>query len=55
MSKLPYRGSEWKKWDLHIHTPFTKLNNKYSAAKGGDVLTEFCDKVMCITESCTNI
>ena len=22
-------GSTWKKWDLHIHTPSTKLNNQY--------------------------
>lgn len=25
------RGSEWRKWDLHIHTPFTKLNDQYTA------------------------
>ncbi len=24
------RGSEWKKWDLHIHSPYTHLN-KYSS------------------------
>ncbi len=30
MSCLIYpKGSEWRKWDLHIHTPFTKLNNQY--------------------------
>ncbi len=23
------KGSEWRKWDLHIHTPETKLNNNY--------------------------
>ncbi len=23
------RGSEWRKWDLHIHTPKTKLNDNY--------------------------
>lgn len=39
------RGSEWRKWDLHVHTPLTKLNNKYSLSKGGDVWSEFCDKV----------
>ena len=22
-------GSTWRKWDLHIHTPSTKLNNQY--------------------------
>jgi hypothetical protein len=23
------RGSEWRKWDLHVHTPFTHLSNGY--------------------------
>lgn len=23
------RGSEWGKWDLHIHSPYTWLNNRY--------------------------
>ena len=23
------RGSEWRKWDLHIHTPFSYLNNQF--------------------------
>lgn len=23
------RGSEWRKWDLHVHIPETKLNNQY--------------------------
>jgi predicted ATPase len=27
------KGSEWKRWDLHIHTPFTKLANAF---KGKD-------------------
>ncbi|MEQ8519624.1 MAG: AAA family ATPase [Cytophagales bacterium] len=22
-------GSQWRKWDLHIHTPSTKMNNNY--------------------------
>lgn len=26
------RGSTWQKWDLHIHTPFSELNNQF----GGD-------------------
>lgn len=24
------RGSEWRKWDLHVHTPFSILNNNFS-------------------------
>jgi len=27
-SEFP-RGSEWRKWDLHVHTPFTHLSNGY--------------------------
>lgn len=23
------RGSEWRKWDLHIHTPGTAKNDQY--------------------------
>lgn len=33
------RGSEWRKWDLHLHPPGTKLNNCY----GPDDLGSFCD------------
>lgn len=29
MTETP-RGSEWRKWDLHVHAPGTKLNNQYS-------------------------
>lgn len=32
MQKFP-RGSEWRKWDLHVHTPGTKLNNGYSLSE----------------------
>lgn len=24
------RGSEWRRWDLHIHTPFTQKNDQFS-------------------------
>ena len=23
------RGSEWRRWDLHIHTPFTNKNDQF--------------------------
>ena len=29
-SKYP-KGSEWRKWDLHIHTPASVLNNSFGA------------------------
>ena len=25
------RGSEWRKWDLHVHTPFSELNNGFGS------------------------
>ena len=29
------RGSEWRRWDLHIHTPDTKKNDCYSGSNEG--------------------
>jgi len=29
-SKHP-RGSEWRKWDLQVHTPFSALNNSFGS------------------------
>jgi predicted metal-dependent phosphoesterase TrpH len=23
------RGSEWRRWDLHVHTPFSAMNNGF--------------------------
>ena len=39
----PYlKGSEWRKWDLHVHAPQTKTNDQYNLEDGGDVWSEFC-------------
>ncbi|PIP24893.1 MAG: hypothetical protein COX34_01715 [Candidatus Nealsonbacteria bacterium CG23_combo_of_CG06-09_8_20_14_all_36_12] len=38
------RGSLWRKWDLHIHTPETKKNDQYKTATG-DVWDLFCKKL----------
>jgi ABC-type lipoprotein export system ATPase subunit len=38
------RGSEWHKWDLHIHTPGTKKNDQYRYT-GADPLDRFCDVI----------
>lgn len=29
------RGSEWRKWDLHVHSPLTTLNNQYHKLQDG--------------------
>ena len=35
-NKILYpRGSEWRRWDLHIHTPLSGLNNQYPKNSDG--------------------
>lgn len=29
------RGSEWRKWDLHVHSPLSCLNNQYPKNSDG--------------------
>lgn len=38
------RGSEWQKWDLHLHTPNTKLANNYKC-ETEDVWEKYCRKL----------
>jgi hypothetical protein len=38
------RGSEWRKWDLHLHAPGTKKNDQFKA-KNGDVLDLYCERI----------
>lgn len=38
-------GSVWRKWDLHIHSPTTKLNDQYAVSSGKDVWDEYCRKL----------
>ncbi len=36
-NKLQYpKGSEWRKWDLHIHSPFSILNNQFPKRSNGE-------------------
>ncbi len=37
------RGSEWRIWDLHIHTPETAKNNQYGNAD--EAWPAFIDKL----------
>lgn len=39
------RGSEWRKWDLHLHAPGTKLNNGYASKDGEPDLQQFCQVI----------
>lgn len=42
MSAVSQRGSEWHKWDLHVHVPSTKLANNYTDANGEVDIDRFC-------------
>lgn len=39
------RGSEWRKWDLHIHAPGTKLSDQYKQTDGSNVWDEYCRRL----------
>lgn len=39
------KGSEWRKWDLHVHLPGTKLSNGYTRTDGSEPLDKFCDMI----------
>ena len=39
------RGSEWRRWDPHIHAPGTVLNNQYKP-KGGESTEEVWDQYL---------
>lgn len=34
-------GSEWRKWDFHVHTPYSVLNNQFGINASGDSDTGF--------------
>ena len=38
------RGSEWRKWDLHLHSPKTFLANEYSGCSVDDFVNEVVSK-----------
>ena len=39
------RGSEWRKWDLHIHTPYSYLNNQFGSNFGDYVKKLFISAI----------
>lgn len=38
-------GYEWRKWDLHLHAPGTKLNDQFRAVDGKDIWDEYCRRL----------
>lgn len=39
------RGSEWRKWDLHLHAPGTKLSDQFRVVAGGNLWDEYCRRL----------
>lgn len=39
------KGSEWRKWDLHLHPPGTKLADGYKVSNDENALTHFCERL----------
>ena len=40
------KGSEWRKWDLHLHAPGTKLNDQFTAGnREKDTWDEYCTRL----------
>lgn len=44
-NNLYARGSKWRKWDLHVHPPGTKLSDGYKSTNAENIWDEFCDKI----------
>lgn len=45
MTAIFPRGSEWRKWDLHLHAPGTKQNNQFGAPSGAHTWDEYCRRL----------
>ena len=37
------RGAEWRRWDLHIHTPGTIKNDQYEGSSSEEKWNNFYD------------
>ena len=42
------RGSEWRKWDLHLHTPGTAINDQFKLENSKTtegLWREYCERI----------
>ena len=39
------RGSEWRRWDLHIHTPGTQKNDQYEGTNLDEKWDRFYQRI----------
>jgi hypothetical protein len=50
---MPYtRGSEWRKWDLHLHSPATLLNNQFEGATDVEKWERYITKLESLPDVC---
>ncbi|GAB3124771.1 TrlF family AAA-like ATPase [Glaciibacter psychrotolerans] len=49
------RGSEWRKWDLHVHAPGTTLTDGYSKLAGELDWVQFCEIIHDSDVACIGI
>ena len=40
------RGSEWRRWDLHVHTPGTNKNDQYEGSAIDDRWNNFYKSIL---------
>lgn len=44
MTDIYPKGSEWRKWDLHVHSLYTHLENNYSSTSVDDFVKKITDE-----------
>ncbi|HUQ85072.1 MAG TPA: hypothetical protein VM077_02005 [Candidatus Limnocylindrales bacterium] len=45
------RGSEWRKWDLHIHSPVSALNNQFEGSSIEEKWEKYLEKLSTLTDT----
>jgi ABC-type cobalamin/Fe3+-siderophores transport system ATPase subunit len=50
MPKRYPRGSEWRKWDLHVHSPASALNNQFTGATLEEKWRNYFTKLRLLTD-----
>lgn len=45
-----YKGSEWRKWDMHLHCPTSIFNNQFAADSEEEKWDRYCSKLEEVTE-----
>src|SRR5579862_6530989 len=46
------KGSEWRKWDLHLHSPATLLNNQFAGANPDEKWERYVQRLESFQDVC---